>query len=240
MARTLYIGDTHCPFMHPKYPEFLDRVRDKHQCNKVVHIGDLVDNHVPSFHSAETDAEGAKREADQAEEQAQQLYDMFPDVKLCLGNHDRIPARKAKEAAIPARWLKDFLKAMNAPPGWKANDRWEIDGTLSTHGTTCGKNAHLALAEKSRQSAVMGHTHSFGGVGYMTSRHDIIFGLQVGCGIDCSKYAFRYGKDFTNRPTLGCGVVIDGFEAVFEPMILRNKRLRRPQILVPKYKRGKR
>lgn len=239
MARTLAIGDTHCPFMHAKYPEFLERIYDKHKCNTVVHIGDLVDHHASSFHTSETDAMGARREAELAEQQARSLYSLFPSVKWCLGNHDRIPERKAKEAAIPQRFLRSIVEAYNCPKGWKADRTWQIDGTLYTHGTRSGKTAHVLTAETGRQSVAVGHTHCFGGVGYLASNHDLIFGLNVGCGIDIEQYAFRYGIDYSHRPTLGCGVVIDGHQAIFEPMILRNKSLRRPMIVVPKYRRSK-
>lgn len=239
MARVLAIGDTHCPFMEKNYPEFLERIRDTHHCDTVVHIGDEVDNHALSFHTDETDALGATCEGAAAQRQLNDLYQRFPLVKVCLGNHSRLPERRAKEARIPKRWLKDYGEAWNSPPGWKWDNRWYIDGVMYTHGTMSGKTAHALLAERSRCSAVQGHTHSYGGVQYLASDHDLIFGMNCGCGIDCSAYAFRYGRDFANRPTLGCGVVIDGFEAMFIPMILKGKSLRKPQILVPKKYRGK-
>lgn len=237
MARVLCIGDTHAPFMHPKYPDFLKRIRDEYKCDTVVHIGDLVDHHVASFHTSETDALGLKMEADLAEKQARHLYDLFPDVKLCLGNHDRIPERKAKEARIPQRFLKKITEAYNCPKGWKADRTWEIDGVLYLHGTRCGKTAHVLTAESQRQSICQGHTHCFGGVGYLASCHDLIFGMNVGCGIDIEAYAFRYGIDYAHRPTLGCGVVIDGSRAIFEPMLFERKTLRRPRVMVPKMRR---
>lgn len=240
MSRVLVIGDTHAPFSHRKYPEFLQRIRDEHKCDTTVHIGDLVDHHVASFHTSETDAIGLRAEADMAEEQCQQLYSLFPTVKLCLGNHDRIPERKAKESQIPQRWLRTFGEAYGFPKGWKADDRWEIDGVLYLHGTRTGKTAHVLTAEAERRSICMGHTHSFGGLGYLASSHDMIFGMNVGCGIDVDAYAFRYGRDFSNRPTLGCGVVIDGVEAYWRRMLFPDRKLRKPQITVPKYGRKKR
>ena len=50
MARVLVIGDTHCPGMHSKYPSFLQRMYKRHKCNRVVHIGDAVDNAAISYH----------------------------------------------------------------------------------------------------------------------------------------------------------------------------------------------
>ena len=84
-----------------------------------------------------------------------------------------------------------------------------------------GKNAHIKAAEQNRQSTVIGHTHSTLAVNYLVSERDRIFGANCGCGIDRHSYAFAYGKEFLNKPALGCAVVTDygQFVQVF-PMIL--------------------
>ena len=73
---------------------------------------------------------------------------------------------------------------------------------------------------KERMSCAIGHVHCFGGVQYSSSTKDMIFGLNSGCGIDIKRYAFAYGSNFSVRPTLGCGVVIEGEHAYFEKMKL--------------------
>lgn len=234
MSRTLVIADTHAPFTHKHYLEFCMRIRDKHRCNKVIHIGDEADNHAMSFHMSESDAEGPAREAELAQIELNRWFKEFPKADVCLGNHSRLPERRAKEASLPAKFLKSYKDIWNSPRGWKWGLDWHVDGVLYTHGTLCGKTAHIRLAESNRCSAVQGHTHCFGGVQYLASSHDLIFGMNVGCGIDIDAYSFRYGRAFANRPTLGCGVVIDGCEAYFEPMLFKNKRLRRPQVVVPR------
>ncbi len=65
---------------------------------------------------------------------------------------------------------------------------------------------------------MIGHSHSFGGCSYIAGPNDIIFGLNVGCGIDNEAYAMAYGKPYLLKPTLGCGVVKDGFMGFFLPM----------------------
>ena len=43
-------------------------------------------------------------------------------------------------------------------------------------------------------------------------------------GIDVDAMAFSYGKNFPKKPTLGCGVVLDGGKtALFIPMDLGSK-----------------
>jgi hypothetical protein len=81
----------------------------------------------------------------------------------------------------------------------------------------------LNRAKDNRQSTVIGHIHSFGGVMYSASEIDMIFGLNVGCGIDVNAYAVAYAKQFAKRPTLGCGIVIDGKIGLFIPMDLGRK-----------------
>jgi hypothetical protein len=46
-------------------------------------------------------------------------------------------------------------------------------------------------------------------VKYLVSERDRIFGMGVGCGIDRRTYAFEYGRDFNQKPFIGCGVVTD-------------------------------
>ena len=67
-------------------------------------------------------------------------------------------------------------------------------------------------------SAVIGHAHSYLGVKYNANPRNIVFGMNVGCGIDIDAYAMRYGKYFKLKPTLGCGVVISKTEAYSVPM----------------------
>ena len=67
---------------------------------------------------------------------------------------------------------------------------------------------------------VIGHVHSSAGVQYLASKRDLIFGMNVGCGIDIKSYAMAYGKNFANRPVLGCGVVQGGQDASFVPMLI--------------------
>ena len=49
-SRVLVIGDTHAPCVHKDYIQFLKKIEKKHQCNRVVHIGDIVDWNSISFH----------------------------------------------------------------------------------------------------------------------------------------------------------------------------------------------
>ena len=219
------IGDTHEPFCHPEYRNFCYEVFDRFGCGEIVHIGDECDNAALSFHQSELEMPNAIREAEQAQLAMEEWYRTFSQVKICVGNHSALPFRQATTAGIPKRYLKTYEEIWNAPKGWEWRMEWEIDNVLYTHGTgTSGVSGARNRAIANRQSTVMGHSHSFGGVSYMASRNDIIFGLNVGCGIDVDHMAFAYGRNFPKKPTLGCGVVIDGGRTgLFIPMNLGNR-----------------
>jgi len=60
-------------------------------------------------------------------------------------------------------------------------------------------------------STVFGHFHSFAGIQYLSSTEmGTHFGMNVGCLIDQTQYAFKYGAKLKQRPVLGCGVVVKG------------------------------
>tara|TARA_R110000787_G_scaffold87489_3_gene186385 strand:+ start:11270 stop:12031 length:762 start_codon:yes stop_codon:yes gene_type:complete len=222
------IGDTHEPFCLPEYRNWCYEIFNRFGVSEIVHIGDEVDNHALSYHENSDGAFDAMREAEMAQTAMDKWYKTFPDVKVCVGNHSALPFRKATSSGIPKRFLKTYEEIWNAPKGWKWELQWEIDGVLYEHGTgTSGQNGARNRASANRQSTVIGHSHSFGGVSYMASRNDMIYGLNVGCGIDNSSYAMAYGKQFPKKPTIGCGVVLDGGRTgIFVPMDLGSKVIR--------------
>ena len=55
-SRVLVIGDLHCPFDLDGYLEHCKDIYSRHNCNRVVFIGDIIDNHFSSYH--ETDPDG--------------------------------------------------------------------------------------------------------------------------------------------------------------------------------------
>ena len=58
--RILCIGDLHCPLELDGYLEFCVETYEKHYCNQVVFIGDIIDNHYSSYHESDPNGlEGA-------------------------------------------------------------------------------------------------------------------------------------------------------------------------------------
>jgi hypothetical protein len=143
----------------------------------------------------------------------------FPVAKVCIGNHDTIPERQLATIGIPAFYLQSYTDLWKLPKEWEFEDYFTINDVLYIHGIgSGGKEGALNTALKQRMSVVQGHTHSYLGCKYMANARDIIFGLNVGCGIDIKSYAMEYGKYFINKPTLGCGIVVNSEEAYAVPM----------------------
>lgn len=221
-TNTLVIGDTHEPFCHRDYLDFCLETKKRFDCGKVKHVGDEVDNHALSYHEHDPDGHSASGEMALAMKRMKRWYKAFPRVDICVGNHSALPFRKAFTAGLPSRWLKAYSEVWEAPKGWRWALEWVDDGVLYTHGTgASGKNAALVQAEKNRMPTVIGHTHTFAGAQYHASRKDLVWGLNVGCGIDRKAYSFAYAKEQANKPVLGCGVVLeDGRIPLFIPMPL--------------------
>lgn len=149
-----------------------------------------------------------------------QLYKLFPKVDVCISNHTSRPYKAAYRSGIADRYLKDYREWLAAPDGWQWKERYIIDNVLYFHGDGySGEKGHINAARDAHISTVIGHLHGHAGVHYITGAVDRIFALNVGCLIDVDAYGFRYGKYSRVKPSLGCGIVVEGKEAFFVPLI---------------------
>jgi len=220
MSNVLVIGDIHLPFQHEDYLAFCKRIYKAYKCNKVVMIGDLVDNHSISYHEHDPNGLSPDQEMKLVDTYLKPWFKSFPRVKLCLGNHDRMVDRKSRTVGLPDRCFKRFRNIWNLPKGWEDDFEFEIDGVLYKHGTGySGQYAHRQAAIDARQSCVIGHLHSVAGVEWIANSKQIMFGMSVGCGISKKAYTFAYGRDFKRKPIISCGIVTDcGLNAMVLPM----------------------
>jgi len=67
--RILVIGDVHAPFVLDGYLDFCKETYAKYNCNQVIFIGDIIDNHYSSFHTSDPDGMGGGDELDYAIEE---------------------------------------------------------------------------------------------------------------------------------------------------------------------------
>ena len=221
--RVLIIGDTHAPAMHRDYIPFLKSIQKKYNCNKVVHIGDLVDWASISYHPKAPSLMDSEKEFRKAQKQVQRLHRAFPRATWCIGNHDSLTERKAADLGLPLSVLKGY-KDLWGLDGWEVVPRYEsvtIDGVIYQHGDR-GKGGQICAAylnaQEEHASVVQGHLHAQFGVLYHANKANRVFGMQVGCGVDYKLEAMAYGKKYNRKPILGCGVVLNGVTAICEPM----------------------
>ena len=203
--RVLVIGDLHEPFCLGGYLKHCKDVHAKYNCNKVVFIGDVIDNHYSSYHESDPDGMGAGDELDFAIEKLSHWHKAFPFADVCIGNHDRLIRRKAFSGGIPKRWIKEMSDVLEVP-GWTFADKFIIDGVQYVHGES-GKA--IKKAKDDMMSTVQGHRHTEFGAEWAFGANYAIFGCAVGCGIDVRSYAMAYGKNF-KKPAIGCAVILDG------------------------------
>ena len=214
-TRVLCIGDLHEPFCLDGYLEHCKDIYAKFNCNKVVFIGDVIDNHYSSYHESDPDGMGAGDELDYAIKKLSKWHAAFSQAFVTVGNHDRLIRRKAFSGGIPKQWIKEYADVLNVP-GWTFTDRVVIDGVQYIHGES-GKA--IKKAKDDMMSTVQGHRHTECGVEWAVGANFKIFGCAVGCGINHETYAMAYGRNF-RKPAISCSVIFGGKYAINQPMNL--------------------
>lgn len=212
------IADIHEPFSHCLYRQFCVDLFKRWRVDQVVLVGDVVDHHAISRWTHDPDGLSAGNEYLAAAGAVSRWRKSFPVALVCIGNHDHRAHKLAHENGLPARYLRSYRELWSTP-SWSWDFEHQIDGVLYLHGTgSSGKDSAVNLAIQRRKSVVMGHTHTYAGVKFHANTDNIIFGMNVGCGIDIKAYSFAYGRDWPVRPVLAAGIVIDGQSAYVERM----------------------
>lgn len=213
--RILAIGDLHEPFCLDGYLEFCKETFKKYDCNHVVFIGDIIDNHYSSYHETDADGLGGGQELDLAISKIAKWYKAFPVADVIVGNHDRLIMRKAMSSAIPKKWIKEFKDVLEVP-NWSFTDRVVYDEVQYIHGEG-GTASTKCRADM--MSTVQGHLHTQCYTNWYFGHNFKIFGTQLGCGIDHESYAMAYAKR-GKKPAIGCGVILNGDTVINEVMKL--------------------
>lgn len=218
--KVLAIPDLHSPFIHKDAVLFLDAVNKKQKPDVVVCLGDEVDLHSISRHPADPDGDAPGHELKRAIRGLKPIYDMFPDCKVCLGNHSLRIHRRAFEYQIPAAAIRTHRELFDAPDGWEYADEWKVDGVVYIHGIGySGQQGALKAARSYMAPTVIGHLHGDGGILYESNHAELIWGMNCGWLGDRKSYAMAYGKHSAKRGILGCGIINRGVPT-FIPMML--------------------
>ncbi len=212
----LVIGDLHAPFIKEGYLEFCQEMYVKHQCSSVVFTGDILDCHYSSFHESDADGFGAGEELKRAKNVIAQFYEAFPNAKVCIGNHDRIPNRKAFAGGLSMTWVKTISEVLDTP-NWAYADQFIIDNVMYCHGDGMDIRRRSNLESI---SVVSGHFHSKSFYETYVGENILRFVLQIGCGIDRHSYAMAYAKLYPKQQ-INVGIVKDdGRWGMIEHMVM--------------------
>lgn len=213
----LVIGDLHEPFCLDGYLEHCIETYTKYNCNKVVFIGDVIDNHYSSYHETDSNGMGGSDELEFAIKKIAKWYEAFPEADVTIGNHDRIIMRKAQTSAIPSKWIKQYKEVLETP-NWNFTEEVVYSGVRYVHGDKSSK-ARTA-AKRDMMSTVTGHFHTDLYVDWMFGKTRAIFAMGVGCGINSKSYAMGYMQG-GKKEAVACGVVLNnGLTPITIPMEL--------------------
>jgi predicted phosphodiesterase len=196
----LVIGDLHTPFEHENALKFVKSVYDNEDINEVVFMGDVVDNHAVSYHESDPDGLSAGDELECAINSLRKWHAEFPYAKVCIGNHDVLPNRKAFTGGISSRWMKGLREVLETPT-WDFQPYHEIGRWFFSHGV--GQLVHTRAADMDR-NCVAGHKHSRFEANYRNGNWSIFAGALV----DDNSYAMAYGK-WDKKTKLGVVVIKD-------------------------------
>lgn len=224
MSTVLAFSCPHCPAMRKGFVSFLKKVKKKYKANRIVCCGDLVDYHAISFHEKDPEMPSIADEFKLAQKQVKQIHDAFPEADYVMGNHCSLPQRQARTVGLLDDMLKPFGELWGLD-GWTIHPRFSkfyIDGVQYRHGDSGKGGAFAAGANAMAEfcSVVQGDKHSQAGVQYHANDGNLVFGMQVGVGVQPDHPAMNYSRKFAARSIVGCGVVIDGKTAIFEPMAM--------------------
>ena len=217
----LVIPDLHAPFIEPGFFEHCKYIYSKYNCNRVHFTGDCLDNSFSSFHEITPDGKSAGDELKLAIDQIRPFWEEWPVATVCIGNHDAIISRKLVSAGLSQAWLKDFNDVLGTP-GWIWRDSFEMDGVKYIHGTgSSGRNGAINRAINWNTKICQGHIHTESSIIYHANKDSLLWSLQLGAAFDSTTYAANYAKNFTKKPIVAVGLILDnGRIPLIEPMPL--------------------
>lgn len=204
------IGDPHHPYVHPKYLGHCVKTFDDNRCNLIICVGDVADNHSISYHEKNTSLPGPDDELALTRKSLQAWVKAFPKLKVCIGNHDELPARKSRTAGLPSLGVLGY-NAYYQTPGWD----WQREHVIPAfhHQLWFRHSWQKSIMQRGGTggySVICGHTHTESGVRWAQFPSHSTFSLYTGCGILASHPAFDYGRDNGNQPVMSCATIIDG------------------------------
>jgi hypothetical protein len=221
--RVLAFSCLHAPYHHKDSLEFLSAVKAEYDPDRILNLGDEVDNQAIKFWPKDPDLFSAGRELKEARKALKKLEVIYPRMDIVKSNHGSLVHRRVIAAGLPRGLIKSYNSIYGIGPGWK----WHTDLNLTMSDRSpwyfChGKRTNaLNMSKALGCNTAQGHYHnSFLVSSWMNTRNTMYWGVQVGTLIDDSSYSYNYNKASVFRPMLGCCVILDGVPRLV-PMSLK-------------------
>lgn len=209
---TLFIGDTHFPFVDQNALCALYEFADRKKPLRIVQLGDLHDMFSQSKFPRSRNNYNCFEEADLAFEMASKMWKtlqkLLPGVEChqMLGNHDARPLKRVLESAPDVEvfvkcGLEPFYTFENVKTLFDSQVELNLGNTFAIHGYLGKLGAHM---EYMRENVWCGHSHR-GGVVFKKFAERILFEANAGFLGDVNSKALSYRTQKHSHSTLGWG-----------------------------------
>lgn len=224
----LILSDLHIPYHHPAALDFCVELAQNMKIppDNVYSLGDFLD-----FFFMGLWPKGAEmphtpqQEVEEIRRHVKQWAKAFPKLKFCQSNHveGRIN-KKAAKGEIPVEWIKSVEEMCEYPKEWVTQEHFIVMARnhpfMLEHGDSySGHLAPIHAVTHNMLSTAIGHLHSRASVMWHNTKTVNMWGANFGCMINHKEYCFRYAKHAKKKPSLGCGVIVDGgAHPIFVPL----------------------
>jgi hypothetical protein len=211
----LMIGDVHLPYENPHALRFLKELKKDFEIPdaNIYSVGDIMDLYGFSRWPKSPDAKHTiNQELELVREKIRKWSIAFPEMKIAESNHDQRVMRKALGADLPSQVIKGIEEIFEFPKGWEIRDQFIVMANrvefLVCHGEEfpCALQAAIHYGV----NVVQGHHHQKSGIQHARSRMQQLWGMETGCLVDRSSFAFEYGSKSKRKPINSSGLILNG------------------------------
>lgn len=212
----MVLPDIQFPFHNPFTLPWLSMVAQRYQPDRIIGIGDEIDNYALSTFEKDPVVYEASSEYERTLKLLDQLYELFPKVTALHSNHGRGRLEKARiRGGFLRGQVPDYQTFIKAPRGWSFHDEVILGDVLFHHGD--GEKAltkpylerHIPSEYGRHYSVVHGHRHEMVGRQAQAVVGDKEYwAAYTGCLINPYHPAFGYTKG--RKAKLGCGLIVHG------------------------------
>jgi len=214
----LAFADTHFPYQHRDTFEFLRKIKEAYEPDRVIHVGDLLDQYAFSAYPKAPNHESPSSEISRAVDCCEELADLFPRMDIIASNHDDRLYKSGTMAGIPKEMIVPYNQLIRAPDTWK----WHTDLSITVDSSReklyfrhTASGSTYSVAKAMGMTTVLAHTHSKLGMQGIKTPNKLIYAVDTGCLISDKGPPYAYNKGSVIRPIRGAVVIISGM-----PMVL--------------------